>query len=542
MQFFASFLTLFLSSGYVLFLDHLALSSRALQRSLVLPVVIVLIIIYRSSVRSWGEFLNHWGKLFFLFWGAVLVQMLVLSTGGLRSPFLILIHLFMILLSFIFSFPVAVIFLVLSFAIILIDISFYQSIHVFLMTDPSLVVLQLASLISIIPVAYIISHQYHVKDVWFTLLHERVKTDEAIMERLPELIIITDADLTILSVNDAVERTLQRSRSELLALPLFDVLLLKDSEGKLVTKNTFFREDKLPLKPIEPEKPFLLMASSSTQRHIKLQIQPVKDTGSKISQVSFILSFVSQEEPLKESVAMLLERTRTKYEAIVQDIKRQLQDKNVVGIRSQMLLLEKIENDMYIAGTFNNSKQRNVTKSRFDIAKLCRQVAIAEHDFADAFHTSVTFTIRNFGNTDIAPLTVENYPVKPEQLTGPFFTVFSDVRQMETLIKKLLDRAIFLASGEKEAAVQFTADRATQDLITIKVAGNCPTFRPEQLTDLSLPYYGQLYAITNLHAGSGLEGFLIKTISENLQLPIDVVYKEKPSPHLTVSLLISRNT
>src|SRR5476651_104919 len=122
MQLILSILTFTLSSVYVLFLDHISASTRSLEKALILPIVILLFAIFRISRISWKDFLNNSEKWIFLFWGAALVQMLVLATGGLNSPFLILIHLFMIGLCFIFTFPSALIFLISSFAVIFIDI------------------------------------------------------------------------------------------------------------------------------------------------------------------------------------------------------------------------------------------------------------------------------------------------------------------------------------------------------------------------------------------------------------------------------------
>src|SRR5438067_2488655 len=115
MQILIAAIAIILASLYVILLDHLALSSRGLQRSLVLPVLILLFIFYRASKKSTDKPFDQYGKVMMFFWGTILVQMLVVATGGLQSPFLILIHLYMIGTSFIFSFPIALVFLFVSF-------------------------------------------------------------------------------------------------------------------------------------------------------------------------------------------------------------------------------------------------------------------------------------------------------------------------------------------------------------------------------------------------------------------------------------------
>src|SRR5882724_445421 len=231
MQFWLSILTLFLSSVYVLLLDHIAFSSRSLQKALVAIIITLLFVLYRYARHSWKEISTWYGKMFFVFWGTTLVQLLVIATGGFQSPFLVMIHFFMIGLSFIFSFSLAVFFLFSCLIVLFIDVSFFPNAFALLVNDPGLTLLQFASLLVIIPIAYIISRQYHMKDALAGALRAKIQTTEAIIQSLPELIIVTDEYFKILSTNDATVRTLQRSRSELLDKPLFDILLLKDKNN-----------------------------------------------------------------------------------------------------------------------------------------------------------------------------------------------------------------------------------------------------------------------------------------------------------------------
>ncbi|HSW96812.1 MAG TPA: PAS domain-containing protein [Candidatus Saccharimonadales bacterium] len=522
MQLLISIITFLLSSIYVLFLDHIAASARSLEKALILPIVILLFAIFRISRISWKEFENNNEKWIFLFWGAALVQMLVLATGGLQSPFLILIHLFMIGLCFIFTFPVALFFLISSFVVIFIDISLHQSITSLFLEDPSSMVLELISLISIIPIAYVISQKYHVKDWLSSVLRKKVLADETILESLHELIIVTDADLRILSVNDAVERTLLQSRSELMYTPIFNALLLKDKEGKLVTKETFFPGGDISEEPIVLPDAFTIVKSSLPQRDVTIEIQPIKDTETNINQLSFILSSVQQLAQTGNTTNLMIERARVTYEAMNEDIKKKLSQTQSTEIQAQLLLLGKIESDIYNVLLLKGGLIKN-NASRIDIAKLGKNIVALEQDFAKAFHVSVDFKLNNFGTKDIEPLTVKNFQVTPEELTGPFFTVACDVKNVELVIKKLLDVSVLLSSTEKNPHVLVEIGREEKNTIIIKIIGSCPAIKKEEQWDMFIPYYGVLLDKTNLHLGSGLEGFLVKTISDSLNLALEII-------------------
>ena len=120
----------------------------------------------------------------------------------------------------------------------------------------------------------------------------------------------------------------------------------------------------------------------------------------------------------------------------------------------------------------------------------------------------------------------EGNPVKPEDLTGPFFTVSCDVKRVELVIKKLVDIAIFLASTETAAKIDFTVERDKKEAIIVKLIGSSPRLTQNEIEDILVPYYGRLSDKTNLKMGSGLEGFLVKQITDKLQFPLNVTHNE----------------
>src|SRR5579863_2159102 len=135
----------FLSSGYVVLLDMLSSSPRSLQKALILPICIVAFAVYRFSKTPLKKLIQNYEIWFFLFWAIIFVQLLIIATGGLLSPFFILIHLTMLGLCFIFSFSVGFFFLLFSLVVIFIDISLHQSIGSFFLHDIYDTVLQLIS-------------------------------------------------------------------------------------------------------------------------------------------------------------------------------------------------------------------------------------------------------------------------------------------------------------------------------------------------------------------------------------------------------------
>lgn len=527
-QLLIALIVLLSSSIYVLGLSSISASPYVLQKSLVLPIIIFFLFLYFSSYSSWKQMLIGKQKWLSLFLCAIFVQILILSTGGITSPFLILIHLAMIGLSFIFSFWVAILFLFATLAIIMNNASFFSSVTDILSHDPTTLTLQAISFMALIPLSYIISEHYHFQDLMMKKFHKQALTDETIFKSLDELVIITDLNLHILSINDAVERTLHKSSSELLSKPLFDVLLLKDETDQLVVRETFFINGDTKREPQKISGYFTLMKSPTVvQKKFRIHVQPTKDLEDAVDQISFILNDSTDTSSLTSSLSMIVDRSRARYEAMSEKLKKDLLVKSPSQVRNQLIMLEKIEDDLYHIQTLKESPTKNVTQ--LDLAQLGKRAVFINQDFAKIFNVLIDFALHNFSVKDIAPLTVNNFSVKPEHLTGPFFTAECDTKQTESAIKKLLDVAILIAAKEKNAQVILSVDRGKNEDIIIAIEGKSPKLTIDELNDIFSANYGSLANKTSLHAGSGLEGYLAKTILDNMDIKLETQYKEESS-------------
>ncbi|HSX09054.1 MAG TPA: hypothetical protein VLF93_02800 [Candidatus Saccharimonadales bacterium] len=386
-------------------------------------------------------------------------------------------------------------------------------------------------------VIYLSLKKHHHKNSLSKDIHQ--VTDEADIERLDELIVVTDLNFRILSVNDAVERTLQKSRSELIDQFLFDMVLLKNAQGELV-KDTYLFPKGVEHEPEETNESFTLINAPGTAKTVTIQITSAKNQEANIHQLSFILSFAQISSSQKNNLRITIERARAKYEAMTVFLKNNLSPNTISQSHMQLLWLEKLENDIYNTTLLPDTNEK-INATRFDVAKLCKQLVELEKPFADIYNIPITFSLGNFGEKDIKPLTVKNYPVNPEQLTGPFFTVPSDVKRTEFVIKKLLDLAIYLASTISDPWVNVEASLKNKTEIEITVSACTPKLDEKEISDLFIPAYGTLATKTNLLVGSGLEGFLAKTIGEYLGSPISTAYSQTPQPHITFSFTLKKS-
>lgn len=366
----------------------------------------------------------------------------------------------------------------------------------------------------------------------------KVKTDQAILERLSELIIITDGELNILSVNDAVERALRKSRSELINQPLFTALLIKNKEGIILEKEYFMPDGKVFDITRGYAEDCTLFNGVEQQKKLLLQAQPVENTEGVVTQISFILSYAHQPATDAQKLDISVERARAKYEAMMENMKNKLLSNAKID-RNDVILIENIEKDVYAVQVLQN-KSAEMGASRIDAFQLSKQAVLLEQDFAQIFGVGVIFEKQNFGEAEIAPLTVKNYAVTPDQLTGPFFTVEYNVMKLGLLIKKMLDVLVLLSSTDGKAQVHLSIELTDKDEVMIKIYGTCPSLTQESLQELYTPYYGNLAIKTNLQAGSGLEGYLIKSLSESLGTPVDMRYEKQTDSVLSFTVKLAK--
>src|SRR5947207_591185 len=132
--FIAIFLFIF-SSLYTILLDYIAASPRSLQQALILPTIVLVIEIYSLLRTSREKSYNFYEKWLVIFWGVFFIQLLIICTGGLESPFFILVHLFMIALSLFSSFFISFLFFITTCFVIILDLILHQNLPVFFLKN-----------------------------------------------------------------------------------------------------------------------------------------------------------------------------------------------------------------------------------------------------------------------------------------------------------------------------------------------------------------------------------------------------------------------
>lgn len=498
---------IFFSTGLLsLFLNYFRLSITTTNQVIALFLIVLLMFVSRFFTFYLKGNKSSITNLILLFVSSLLIQFLVISTGGFFSPFLILIHLFTLGSSFLLGLASSVSFLIFSLLMLLLHTWIDQTMLVLFMEDPWSVILYIISFIVIIPLVQLLARTYNLKDRISKLLSERIQLgkirEESIMSGLSELVFVTDRNLRIVSANEAVERTQGLPPEKIIGQYLLDVVPLVDEQGHLVSSSSFFIPKVINEKATSIIRNFNMYVKN-LQRPVKVNIQlrPVVDLKGDVTQIAFIITDIKKEG--SHELHSYLEQARVRHKTLTEELKKILV--SAPAVIQQVEMYGKAEDDLLAALEIEDHPIKK-SLALYDIAQLAQQVVSAKRGFATTMGVDMQFALISNRSPSI-------------------FMAFVDIKWLDLLLRKLLDIAILLAYGQAKPWVGFSLREEDRKVI-VEMRTKTPPLLPQEYKQLFTQYYGNLGAKTNLNLGSGLEGFIAKTIATELQIPLSVKFQE----------------
>lgn len=171
-------------------------------------------------------------------------------------------------------------------------------------------------------------------------------------------------------------------------------------------------------------------------------------------------------------------------------------------------LAKKRQEDLLLSQQINNHVLK-INNSISDVTDICQEVVDENQNLAKFLEITLKLGEPFSYNKQITPAT---------------FTAIVDKKWLKILLQKLLEIGLFLSSPKKEAKVSITSLRV-DDSIEVVINFDYYIPDPAQQGEIFIPDYGSLNSINNLKMGSGLEGYIAKSISDQLNIPIKVITK-----------------
>jgi|SRR3989344_1471483 len=514
-------LAFLVSSITSLGLIYLKVPTTVIQQAVAFLLVILLIFsnrfIFVKSLNSQENLSNKLFRFLLLSFSSLFVQLLVISSGGFYSPFLILFHLYTLGASFLLKIGSAIIFLVFSLVVLTGSTFLNKTLLTLFQQDPGSAVIYLVSFMVIIPLAQYLMSTYHIKDTLSKLLTKRIEIGEereqSILSGLTELVLVTDINLKVLSFNEAFERTLGFSEV-ILGKNLFEILRLRDGNGGKATMKSLSIDKVLNNKAIHVVEGFYLETKAGNLK-VAVQIRPVLAAEGVVNQIAFVITDVRATGLETHSQ---LKTAKSKQHASLEDIRDKLIKANLNNLALKTLLVEKTEDDLLIAQEMQDHPFKKIV-SYVDLVELSNGILQNKKLLARFVGVRLESKLPAASAQEAAYLSLKSSNLPLSDLPPSEFSAPTDPRWFSIMLEKLIDLSIFLSSFQQNAYVSISLSK--KDLLIGVILSAFPVNLNISEVDLLFKeYYGNLASRTNLSLGSGIEGFISKTISAELNLPI----------------------
>jgi PAS domain-containing protein len=490
-------------------------------------VVLILVILLTYNKVSEQKGLSKISRMGMMTLGSLFVQLLVISSGGFFSPFLILIHLYTLGASFLINLTSATTFLIFTITLIVIYSLTNPQYHQLFLGDIGSVLLYLATFVVVVPLSAMVSKQYHLKESLFNLVSKKFNViqsqQEILYMGLNELVVITDSDLKILSANDAIKNMYNLTDSELIHKTLLELLDLKDATGKKIDQTDLQVQSVLLDRASRIVNGYYLYPpKGSLANKIVIQIRPVISQENSINQLMFILS-----EDQKQSHVSHQELN----EAInrQQGVKEQILNKLIATGRNHDVIalfevFSNMERDIFLAAEIEDHgiKPNNTL---LDLAFYLKKLVKEKMAFAAVQNVDLSFVLPESEAAEKVRLQLLEENVARNSIPVSSFYIPIDEKWFKVMGSELVDLSIILASSSSGRKVKVEISH-TKTGINLLFICTIPSLTQEDLRQIFTKYYPTLQNKLTVQIYSGLEGFIAKEISTRLGIPLDVSFSK----------------
>lgn len=488
-----------------------------------IPLLLVIDIIIVGRINTKKGYVKNLPKLTVLYLSSILVQLIIVSSGGFYSPLLILLHLFTIGAIFVLNSSSPISFLILSLGVLIFHIWYDSNLSQFFRDDPWTTVIYGLSIVIVIPLALFLSHSNGVKNKFTSFLKDYIYMSESrqksILTALSNLVIVTDKNLQIMSVNTALERLLRLSASQVLGKPLFEIIKLKDSSGSYVTP------DMLPIKQSMSDKAThfaegygLETKIQTLPKPVTIQIKPITDTQGNINQIIFV--FTDPTIKIGFNTHPTIDQAAKRHDALLKLITDPKSTLTPTQIQLLILEVAHIEEDILTAQEMEDHPLQEVIGFE-DLVTFITKILETKNHFYSLLNAPPKLIYEDDNKSEAAFLTMNNPSTSQlNQGTAALskYSVPIDGFLMKIIMEKITDLGAFITSSQPQKNFEINM-KLVDSGKTILVDFNFPSgdIKATELPNLLVSGYPNL-KIPTLKDSSGLEGYIANKIAKTIQL------------------------
>jgi len=457
----------------------------------------------------------------------LLVETLILSSGGIYGPFFILTYLFALGLGLFVGLMSSVIFLISMVGLIVWQIYSNPQIGQMFKDDPWLGVLYGASMFVVVPLMHYLTKTYHLKDNLAEklklYLQTSTKREASILESLNEIVIVTNPSLVVISVNEATEKILKTDEAALQNKIFFDAINLTDAEGKTADSQGLLIDNIVRDKASRIiEGYFLSFPDKTRPSKVRIQVRPVVDPGGNIAQLIFVIT----EETTGEGDTQHsdLKQAEEKTERIENELEKELFSKSPLSEQIKFDALNLAQKDIRLVQDLADHpiNKNNQIES---LALIASQSVDSIQKLTQLMKIPINL---NLPESDVA-LEKSYQELKASsgsgfQAVASAFSLAIDQRYFALLVESLI-RLHLVLTPDPAFGVTINLSRS-EDQIKFEWISHPANVTGTSINQLFDQYYPNIPQSANSVYSSGLEGFIAATIAKQMEISLESEFIE----------------
>lgn len=510
---------LFLTIGY---LSLIILKANTSLQNL-MQIFYILAIVIGISFKTILPKLSKENKHYFFIIASLpvvaFIYLLVFSTGILFSPYLVLTHFFAIATSFLLSPQISIAFVISTTMLITGNALAEGSIQSIITKNTFLGILIGISYAGLIPLSYILAKEYKLKEEWARILEQQIATsktqEEELLKSINEIVIVIDNNFRILYLNKTASKTFNY-KSEAIHKNIYKLFKFKNSEGlDLYSYSLPFVQI---IKSGQPQtiRGLQIKGNKDQFASFDMKIIPALEKGQTIGLI-LIMQDISQQKNIALKQIQTSSLALSKFLQHLSLQKKSIQDINSNSNKStsstklleQNHTLEQMAEDLIYIMRIESGDTGTISNI-FDIGLLIDKLILEEN------HT------QNKNGVLLYPIIPSNKkgllmpPQKKIQLqflkrNFPDIYIVGNENIIKQSLKRILSLLYLTSYNRSSISVQVTK---IKEIATISFISHENILTSPKANNLFEKYYGNLADTKELSTGSGLEGYIAKTLLE----------------------------
>lgn len=449
------------------------------------------------------------------------VYLLILATGGISSPFLVLTHFLALAVAFLLSPQLAVEFIFTTMILLGIHIYFDIAAQKFVAENIFAIILYFIAYLALVPISYAIAKEYKFKEEWARLLEKEITTsqtqEEELLKNITDALIVLSRKLEIVYLNEAAKELLGFGK-EILGQDLFRAFSFKDEVGRNLERHFLPFEQTMSLQVQQRLENIQILSKKGRYFRVNIKILPLIGVEGPLGLTLIIrpTAAVGKIKEKKESTAVIALEKFLAFLAsekkVFFDLEKTVSEKNKIEkLITQNEELETLAQDFIYALKLESGEIGSLW-SLCDLGKIAQEVIFWEGEKARNLGVTLASNSDEEKSIPLQPKNIILQSVAAQRIFPEVYVV-GNVSWIHDGLRRVLELAILLCKAGSQVEVEVKEEG---DIGQVVISITTDKVQHGLELDLFEKFYGELANLPELASTSGLGGFIAKSLIDRM--------------------------